>query len=329
MNELSARLARNEILILDGAIGTEIERLGVRMDNAAWCGLANRNQPEVVRKMHDAYLDAGADIITANTYATAPHVLEICGLRDEAAAITRRAVEIAKQARDAVTDRPVYVAGSISQMPGLCQLGGHTQDDAVPGYEAEFMGHTPRGEAAKASYREHAEALAEAGVDVIVTEMMIDVENATIVTEAALATGLPVWHGFSAEFAADGKTVVEWRGDEFTAMEPGPLDELIAAIVPMGGEVAGIMHSLPSVTFPALEILREHWSGPMSAYSETGKFENPKWNYTDTTKPDDYAAMALKWIELGVQVVGGCCGTVPDHIKALKAALPPVLPKAA
>ena len=56
----------------------------------------------------------------------------------------------------------------------------------------------------------------------------------------------------------------------------------------------------------------------MSAYSETGKFENPKWKYVDTTKPDDYAAMALTWIEMGVQVVGGCCGTLPDHIKALK-----------
>ena len=329
MIELSKRLAKGDILILDGAIGTEIERLGVRMDDAAWCGMANKTHPKAVRAMHDSYLAAGADIITANTYGTAPHVFEVAGLRHEAAAITRRAVEIAKQARDAVTDRPVYVAGSISQMPALCQLGGHTQDDAAPGYEAEYTGRSLGGEAARASYREHAEALAEAGVDVIVTEMMIDLENAAIVTEAALATGLPVWHGFSAEFAADGKTVVEWRGKEFTAMEPGPLGELIAAIVPMGGELAGIMHSLPSVTGPALRILREHWSGPVSAYSETGKFENPKWNYTDTTKPDDFAAMALKWIEGGVQVVGGCCGTVPDHIAALKGALPPRLTRAA
>ncbi len=329
MSELSARLARNEILILDGAIGTEIERLGVRMDDAAWCGLANRDHPEVVREMHDAYLDAGADIITANTYATAPHVLEICGLRDEAAAITRRAVEIAKQARDAVTDRPVYVAGAISHFIALCQMGSHTQDDAVRGYEAEFMGHTPGGEAAKASYREHAEALAEAGVDVIVTEMMLDVENAIIVTEAALATGLPVWHGFSAEFAPDGKTLLQWRGEDFPAMEAALFSNLVAAIVPMGGEVAGVMHSLPSVSGPALEVLREHWSGPMSAYSNTGVWENPRWNYSDTTKPDDYAAMALTWLELGVQVVGGCCGTVPDHIRALKSSLPPVLPEAA
>lgn len=329
MKELSKRLADGDTLILDGAIGTEIERLGVRMDDAAWCGMANKTHPEVVRAMHDSYLAAGADIITANTYGTAPHVFEVAGLRDEAAAITRRSVEIAKQARDAVSDRPVYVAGSISQMPALCQLGGHTQDDAVPGYAAEYTGRTLGGEAARASYREHAETLAEAGVDVIVTEMMIDLENATIVTEAALATGLPVWHGFSAEFAADGKTVVEWRGEEFTAMEPDPLGDLISAIVPLGGELAGIMHSQPDVTTPALEILREHWSGPMSAYSETGKFENPKWNYTDTTKPVDYAAMALTWVEMGVQVVGGCCGTVPGHIKALKATLPPSLPRAA
>ncbi len=329
MNELSKRLANGDVLILDGAISTEIERLSVRMDDAAWSAIANKTHPEIVRAVHDSYLAEGADIIMANTYATAPHVLEVCGLRDEAAAITRRAVEIARQARDAVADRPVYIAGSISHMPALCQLGGHTQDDAFAGYEAEYMGRTPRGEAAKASYREHAEALAEAGVDVIMTEMMMDIENATIVTEAALATGLPVWHGFSAEFAADGKTIVQWRGAQFTEMEPGPLGELIAAIVPLGGELAGIMHSPSSVTGPALRIVREHWSGPMSAYSETSKFENPKWKYVDTTKPGDYAAMALTWIEMGVQVVGGCCGTLPDHINALKGTLPTSLPRAA
>ena len=75
MNELSQRLANGDILILDGAISTEIERFGVRMDDAAWSGLANKTHPEVVRAVHDSYLAEGADIIMANTYATAPHVL--------------------------------------------------------------------------------------------------------------------------------------------------------------------------------------------------------------------------------------------------------------
>ena len=88
MIELSKRLAKGDILILDGAIGTEIERLGVRMDDAAWCGMANKTHPKAVRAMHDSYLAAGADIITANTYGTAPHVFEVAGLRHEAAAIT-------------------------------------------------------------------------------------------------------------------------------------------------------------------------------------------------------------------------------------------------
>ena len=112
---LDDKLAAGDVIVLDGAVGSEVERLGGEMDAVAWCGVANRTHPDTVRRVHEAYLGAGADVITANTFATCRHVLEAAGYGDETAAINRRAVELAREARDRVApDKPVAVAGSMS-----------------------------------------------------------------------------------------------------------------------------------------------------------------------------------------------------------------------
>jgi methionine synthase I (cobalamin-dependent) len=70
---------------------------------------------------------------------------------------------------------------------------------------------------------------------------------------------------------------------------------------------------------PALEVLKQHWSGPLMAYAETGKLILPDWRYEEISSPDDYANEIGGWIQnYGVQVVGGCCGTGPEHIRALR-----------
>ena len=176
MTTLKERLERREIIVIDGGIGTEIQRRGVPMDNDAWCGVANKSHPEIVLQTHMDYIRAGAQVVTANTFGTARHVLEPAGLGDEVEAINRKAVELAREARDEAADGQVWVAGSMSSMPPLTKRV-----------------KTPRGDAVKASYNEQAQILAGAGVDLIVTEMMVDVENASLVMAAAVATGLPVW----------------------------------------------------------------------------------------------------------------------------------------
>jgi len=97
---LDEKLAAGETIVFDGAIGSEIERLGGAMDTVAWCGLANRTHPDTVRRVHLSYLEAGVDVITANTFAGCRHVLEGAGFGDETEAINRRAVELAREARD-------------------------------------------------------------------------------------------------------------------------------------------------------------------------------------------------------------------------------------
>ena len=114
---LDNKLSNNEIIVLDGATGSEIARLGGVMHSAAWCAVANKTHPEVVRQVHEGYIRAGADIVTTNTFTTNRHVLAAAGLADETVSITTRAVELAREAVNNVSpSRPIAVAGSMSNM---------------------------------------------------------------------------------------------------------------------------------------------------------------------------------------------------------------------
>ena len=307
MNELSARLAEGEIVILDGAVSTELQSRGAVLDELSWASRATLDHPDIVRELHADYIRAGADVITANTYGAGHTVLQAAGMSaEEADALNRLSVELALEARDlAAAERPVWIAGSISSKR--------------PSNSGNV---TPTGPEAAAGFRRQGEVLAQAGIDLILTEMMIDIPNATIVTEAALATGLPVWHGFSADLSEDGRSVLEWR-DGFFVHPREPFADLVATITAMGGEAAGVMHSYAPATTLALEVVRAHWSGPLLAYAETGHLRYPDWVFDDAASPEDYAAQSRLWAVSGVQVIGGCCGTGPDHIRKLRETLLP------
>ena len=168
------------------------------------------------------------------------------------------------------------------------------------------------------SYRLQAEALAEAGCDLIIAEMMIDKENASLVLEAANETGLPVWIGLSASVDSNGMVTSYHSEIDFADMPAGDFANVLDSIVSHRAQVAGIMHSEIEATAPALDALRQRWSGPLMAYAETGRFGFPDWDFSQAVSPDEYAAIAADWVaEHGVTIVGGCCGTGPDHIRAL------------
>ena len=115
MGTLNERIEAGEVIILDGAIGTELERRGAPMNTEAWCARVTQDTPDLVRELHEDYIRAGADVITVNTFSAARHVLEAAGLGEAVAEINTRAVELAREARDRVAaDRHIAVAGSIS-----------------------------------------------------------------------------------------------------------------------------------------------------------------------------------------------------------------------
>ena len=310
---LDEELASDRVLILDGAVGGEIERFGARMDNAAWCGVANQSHPDIVRRVHVEYLNAGADIITSNTFATCRHVLAGAGLADEAVSLNKRGVELARQAIDeAAPDRRVAVAGSLSNNVAW-----------IPGTVSPDPRFAPNAAEEAANYREMADALAEAGADLLILEMMSDVDHAGRLAEAATATGLPVWIGVSCSLKSDGH-VTAW---EMHHVEPAhrldpnhrppqerSLDSVIAHLATFEPQVMGIMHSTSEAIAPGLRCLYEHWSGPVMAYPEATN--------AATVEPAGFAASCRTWVEGGVQIIGGCCGTTVEHIRAMVNDLP-------
>ena len=303
MASLNERLENGEILLLDGGVSTEILRRGVTLDKNVWSGLATKTNPDAVRQVHADYIEAGAQIITANTYSTARHVLESINLGHESKMINLKSVQLAQQARDEVSTEPVLIAGSMSSMPPLTSHREVAIDGQV-----------------ESSYQELAESLADAGADLIIAEMMRDVENAGIVIRAAVSTGLPVLIGFSAMMADNGIDVrsLRWKNNDDTT-SAHDFGEMVDSLKPLGGQAAGIMHTRAEDIGPALEVLREHWSGPLMAYAETGKLVLPDWRYEEISSPQEYAAQIEGWIRnYGVQIVGGCCGTGPEHIRVLR-----------
>ncbi len=317
---LQDKLESGAVIVLDGATGSEIARLGGEMSGKAWCALANMTHPNTVRLVHEEYARAGADVITANTFATCRHVLAGAGLEDQTVAINTRAVELARQARDNVAaSRPVAVAGSMSNMTAWIE--GTVSPDP------EFF-PTPKQEAA--NQREMADVLAEAGADLLILEMMRDVERASLCLEAAVATGLPVWVGLSCSVTDDGR-VIGWDpareephniGDDYQPGDALDLGEIIASLKAIGGDVFGIMHSTIEATEPGLEVLFKHWDGPVMAYPETLRPDRKEGHVDASATPAEFADACRGYVEAGVQIIGGCCGTTIEHIRAMVDALP-------
>ena len=192
MFPLEDKIRAGGVIVLDGATGTELQRRGAPMDRAAWCAAATLIHPELLVQLHEDYVRAGADIITANTFASSRRMLGPAGLGDAVAKVNTEAVRLAREARErAAPDRPVAVAGSLSTMRPILPGTGA----ADPAFEATA-------EEAKATYGEVAGLLAEAGAELILMEMMCDLEQAGYAMEAAAATGLPVWVGFSVRAAS-------------------------------------------------------------------------------------------------------------------------------
>lgn len=297
---LEARIGAAGVVVLDGGTGTELERRGVPMHERAWCGDATLGHPEVLREVHEDYIRAGAEVIITNTFATARHCLEPIGCGDDVERANRRAVELAREARARVAERDVAVAGSMSDFMA---------DRANPQWSKDSR--------LRATYREQAELLAQAGVDLLALEMMQEPEIAVPAIEAALDTGLPVWVGCSCRCVGE-------RGRlGFFDHPDRDFRELLDAILGLPVGVIGIMHSEVPDVVPGIEALRERWSGPLAAYPESGYFRLPNWQFVDVIPPEELVAEARRWRDTGVQLIGGCCGTGPDHIRALAAALAP------
>ena len=277
---LKSRLDQGDVVILDGAIGTELQAMGVPMHPASWCGPGNYTHTSTVRQMHTRYIKAGADIITTNTFNTIRPALEASGYPDLVREINVRSVDAALEARERTpVDRPIYIAGSIScRMPIRDHKNGALLGGTGFGYGASLSAEELRTYAA-----EQADVLAESGVDFFIMEnMWADNESRLIAAEAAMATGLPVWIGFTASVADDGETVKMNAGDDryYTSGMGMPmftstwrpvdyemtLNAAVREAAALNPDAITVFHSRIDETTKALAAAREEWSGVLVAY---------------------------------------------------------------
>lgn len=297
---LRERLERGEVVLLDGGTGTELERRGVAMDPGAWCGPASLSSEPVLEQVHLDYIAAGADVITANTYASSRLMLEAAGHGARFEEINRRAVAAAHRARSRSGQEHVLVAGSLSHMAPM-----------TPGTARADPSRAPSPSQLGDAFAELAMLLADEGCDLIALEMMYLPERVGPALDAATATGLPVWVGFSARRGADGEPL------SFAPDRDIALRSLIETVAERDVQACGIMHTPSDLVGDALQVVQQVAPGPYLAYPDSGYFRMPHWEFDDVITPAALSAFARQWMEQGVKILGGCCGLSPAHIRAL------------
>jgi S-methylmethionine-dependent homocysteine/selenocysteine methylase len=290
------KLRTGETVILDGAIGTEILRREV-----TWADHQLQKRPDVVRAIHADYLSAGADVLSTNTFqlsrrAFRQHFKDEAHMRRIGAHdletrwvdLLTAGVHLAAEARTAAgADGRVAIAGALTTLEWCFR------PDLAPSPEQ-----------AATEYREIAQVFSNAGADLLLIETVNSIAEAVAAGTAARAVGIPFWIAF----------VPDEAGDLFSGET---LQAAAQALRPLGPDVLLVNCAPPPDTRAGLQQLRPHWSGPLGIYPHVGRFDPPEWLFTDEYPPPRYLDEARDWHRAGARVIGGCCGTTPEHIAAL------------
>lgn len=307
-----ALLDQGQYICIDGGTGTEVERtikaagMEHAVDTKSWSGAQVFFHPRECCQVHSAYINAGAKIIIANTYACNRSILEPAGFASEVANINRSAVALAVEAKEAAADpASILIAGTISCHPPQMKNG------------VEYdMGIWPPVEEEEANFAEQAQLLKEAGVDLIFCEMTYDLDHGRRAVRAALSVGLPVFVCFSCNPSLN-KAKPARLGDGVT-----PVAEATQAMMDLPGaseRLAGfyVHHTKIYACLRCLKAVREKWHGPLGCYPDHGSFEMPHWQFNDL--PENVLLDAVDgWVkETRVQLIGGCCGMGPSHIEMI------------
>jgi S-methylmethionine-dependent homocysteine/selenocysteine methylase len=288
--KLMSRIEQGERILIDGATGTETERRGVPQLEHAWNGGGALSHPDILREIHQDYIRHDAEIVISDTFATTQHALRDAGVGHQFEILNRRGVEIACEARQQLEADQVLVAGGISYWSWT---GDHPDLDEL-----------------KSSVSKQAKVMTDSGADLIMLEMMVDIDRMMVTLEASQECGLPVWVGLTCNPNNEGEMCL--RNGE-------TLVEALAALEAKPVPVLSIMHSEVKHVDACLDILDQHWDGVVGVYAHSGGYKNStqEWRFEDMISPASYAQVSERWLNRGVQVIGGCCGIGPNHIKVL------------
>jgi S-methylmethionine-dependent homocysteine/selenocysteine methylase len=303
--DVLARMRQGQCVLLDGPMGSELVRRGIR-----WRKHGMLTDAPAVQQLHEEYLHAGADVIRTNTFQLGPrlylnvfrnreHMRQIGapGLETMAPRLFRTSVYLARVARTKCgQEGKVLIAGVLS-----------------PAQHCFRPDMAPPEDEARAHHEPLARVFAEEGADLILLESMNTLREARAALAAARAAGLPVWASFV--LGPEGELLSgESLGEAAREMEKGGADAVLANCAP------------PQDMPAAIAKLRKAVSLPVGAFALIGKFSPPSWKFdfhpqfieTEQWPPERYLGEARRWREAGASLVGGCCGTGPQHIAALR-----------
>jgi len=328
---------RERILVLDGAMGTMIQRhalteedfRGQRFAGASTSllganDLLSLTRPQIIREIHEAYLSAGADLIETNTFSANRISLADYGLQDHAEEVNRAAAAIARAAADAVeaTDagRTCWVAGALGPTTRSASISPDVGDPGARNVTFDDL---------VVAYREQARGLLDGGADILLVETAFDTLNA----KAALFAISEVLeaHDEDVPVMVSG-TITDQSGRTLSGQTPEAFWNSVAhGVQPGPGRRSGLLSVGLNCALgidqlrPFLEELSDAATVFVSCYPNAG-LPNAFGEYDDT--PEHMAEMTREFAEAGfLNVVGGCCGTTPDHIRAIAAAVAGLRPR--
>ncbi|MBN2799296.1 MAG: methionine synthase [Deltaproteobacteria bacterium] len=292
------------VLVLDGAMGTMLQRYDLPLED--YLGLENcseilnQTRPDVIRAIHEQYLEAGADAVETNSFGGTRLVLGEFGLADQTAALNRRAAELAREAADAwsTPERPRFVFGSMG-----------------PGTKLPSLGHVSWN-VLHAAYEEQAAALLDGGVDALLVETaqdMLQVKCALSAIEAVQARR-------ARRALVVAQVTMETTG---TMLVGTSMAAALAVLDALPCDVVGLNCATgPDQMAGHVAYLGRHSRKPISVLPNAGLPELIDGVTRYPLSPDQLAEWHLRFVEEhGVSIIGGCCGTTPEHIAAVVAAV--------
>lgn len=284
-----AALVAGRILFLDGAMGSNLVKAGMPKNICTEAWILEHREP--ILELQRGYRDAGSDIVYAPTFAANRICLKKHGREEQVRELNRGLVELTRQA----VGTDVLVAGDITTTGELLEpLGELTEEELVQ------------------VYREQTSVLAEAGVDLLVAETMLSVEETRAALRAALEeTDLPVICTLTVQ--EDGR-----------ALFGGTAEEAVRVLQAEGASAVGVNCSVgPDQLLPVVEKMKQAAKVPLAVKPNAGLPETDRQgNPVYRMMPEEFAGHMKRLVEAGADLIGGCCGTTPDFIRVLRQEIP-------
>lgn len=329
MSKFLDRLAADRPLIYDGGFGSELFDRGIELTNST---LANDEHPDAVVDIHKAYIAAGADLIGTNTFVASELHLEMADKDpDQAKALTRIATDLAHRAI-AESGRDVLIGGSIGPSPGAIEADVGSTDFGIAN------------DRVKTAHQRIVESLYEGGVDFFSIETQFSATEAAMACQIARQTGLPIAINLTLKYTKDRKSgavvyKTDWghsAADLIGILAEGAYsegDNLLDHVQVLGlncgaetrrDEHTGMPYAISGIKQFKAALAERGVTKKLMSYPNAGM---PQLNSAHRTvysqSPADMADLVPDLAAAGAQIIGGCCGTTPDHIRAFRQAIDP------